>query len=90
MPYIDKESRSALSPGIAQLLDELGKVEDPLVKAGSLNYVITKLLLGAFPVRRYGLMALVDGILAGVGREYYRRRMVPYEIKKIEENGDVY
>lgn len=90
MPYIDKESRPAYSPGIVQLLDELGKVEDPLVKAGDLNYVITKLCLKAFPVRRYGLMCVVDGVLAGVGREYYRRRTAPYEDEKREANGDVY
>ncbi len=90
MPYIKEEDREQYDPLVQELALRLQQTEDQMDRAGHVNYVITRLLLKAFPVRKYATMALVDGILADVGREYYRRRAAPYEDEKIAENGDVY
>ena len=89
MPYIDPEIRTVYDSGVGDLASALCFIMDPLVRAGEANYVITTLLLKAFPERRYGIMALVDGILAGVSKEYYEKHVRPYEEEKIMENGDL-
>jgi len=71
------------------LADALLFVKDPLARAGEVNYVITTLLLKVFPERRYGMMALVDGILSTISKEYYEKHVRPYEERKITENGDL-
>ncbi len=90
MPYIKQADRSLYDALVQELAFHLRHTEDQMDRAGHVNYVITTLLLQAFPNRKYATMALVDGILADIGREYYRRRAAPYEDEKIEENGDVY
>ena len=90
MPYIKQEDRAQYAPLVMALADMLKRLPDQMDRAGHTNYVITTLLLDAFPDRKYATMALVDGIISNVGREYYRRRVAPYEDEKILENGDVY
>jgi len=90
MPYIKQEDRPQYDALVARLASELRGTEDQMDRAGHTNYVITTLLLAAYPNRKYATMCLVDGILADIGREYYRRRAAPYEDEKIAENGDVY
>ena len=90
MPYIREEDRPQYDMHVERLAEHLRDTEDQMDRAGHVNYVITTLLLAAFPNRKYATMALVDGIITDVGREYYRRRATPYEDEKIEENGDVY
>ncbi|KKM75186.1 hypothetical protein LCGC14_1392720 [marine sediment metagenome] len=91
MPYIKDEDRAQYDPLVAALAQQLRIAnDDQMDRAGHTNYVITTLLLEAFPTRKYATMALVDGILSNIGREYYRRRVAPYEDEKILENGDVY
>jgi len=63
--------------------------------AGELNYAITRLILtyadqpsnGPF---NYQKINDIIGALEGAKQEFYRRRVGPYEDKKIIENGDVY
>ncbi len=90
MPYIKKEDRKQYDDHVGRLAEHLLDTEDQMDRAGHVNYVITTLLLAAFPNRKYATMALVDGVITDIGREYYRRRAAPYENEKIEENGDVY
>jgi len=90
MPYIKQEDRAQYAPLVMALADMLKRLPDQMDRAGHTNYVITTLLLDAFPDRKYATMALVDGIISNVGREYYRRRAAPYEDEKVLENGDVY
>ena len=90
MPYIKKKDRLQYDGLVQELASRLKTTEDQMDRAGHMNYVVTTLILAAFPNRKYATMALVDGVLADVGREYYRRRAAPYENEKIEENGDVY
>lgn len=80
MPYIRREKRKDLEQGCV--------VETP----GELNYKITMIVMDY--VQHEGLsyqtIAEVTGVLENVKQELYRRVAVPYEEKKILENGDVY
>lgn len=60
--------------------------------AGELNYAITKLCLDY--IKRNGGMSYaigneVVGVLECAKLEFYRRKLAPYEDKKIKENGDI-
>lgn len=79
MPYIDSYRRWAL------------ECSNKPESAGELNFVITKHLvdyLGEDP--SYYQFNEVIGVLECAKQEIYRRMIVPYEDKKMEENGDVY
>lgn len=80
MPYIPQAAR-----------DDLDQGGVPTSK-GELNYVITKLLVEYFHREGAGYSAINDclGACEGAKLEFYRRVAVPYEDRKIEENGDVY
>jgi hypothetical protein len=81
MPYILKERRL-----------ELTNNAEP-VTPGELNYVITKIII-LYLARSGGVnytnINAVIGVLTCIIQELYRRVAVPYESKKIQENGDVY
>lgn len=84
MPYIKQGTRTYFTEGIERLT--------PMIKTeGELNYVIT-CLVKAFADAEpgYSVLASVTGVLENVKQEFYRRVAVPYEDKKIKENGDVY
>lgn len=82
MPYITKVAR--------QTVDAHGPTTP-----GELNYAITRLLVGyvmhADVPDGHTYMTLNDvlGALEGAKLEFYRRVIVPYEERKMEENGDV-
>lgn len=59
---------------------------------GTLNYLITKLLINYIKHKGLSYNSINDclGALEGAKLEFYRRVAVPYEKKKIKENGDVY
>lgn len=67
-------------------------VKDPKDTAidGIMNYVITRLTLNVYGVGGYAIFNRAMGVLDCVAREFYRRKVAPYEDKKIKENGDVY
>jgi hypothetical protein len=79
MPYIKQEQRNELTQG--------KKPQD----AGELNYQITKILLEyrGSKGESYATYNEMMGVLSCVSQEFYRRWVVPYEEKKIRENGDV-
>lgn len=83
MPYISRVNRPAF-----EALQQLERIEGP----GELNYALT--LLAKRYVELHGLSYKtvndVLGALDGAKAEFYRRVAVPYEDKKIAENGDVY
>ena len=89
MPYIKKEVRPIFEPELEQLGRVLQQERDPLKRAGQVTFVITELLLAAYPEKQYPLMALVDGILGTASKEYYRKRTAPYEDLKAIENGEI-
>jgi hypothetical protein len=83
MPYITLLARDRLdSPW-----------EQSAANAGELNYQITKLLLRYIHqggTLNYQAINDVHGALEGAKLEFYRRVVIPYENRKIKENGDVY
>ena len=80
MPYIKKEDRNRV------------EVSEVAENAGELNFLITQLLLYYLFHEKLSYKRINDciGALEGAKMEFYRRVVVPYEEKKMEENGDVY
>lgn len=80
MPYIEKGVRASLEDG-----------RKP-TEAGELNYLITR-LCDEFLMKTamsYKNINQVIGALECAKMEFYRRIAVPYEDRKIGENGEVY
>ena len=89
MPYIKKEHRNRLIDfekyaDLAPLLWEMRN-------AGELNYMISQLLKVyiSFNEESYQTYNDIVGALECAKLEIYRRRIIPYEEKKIAENGDI-
>ena len=80
MPYIAPERRG-----------ELAKFERPET-AGELNFLITMYILDYILLQgeSYETYCAIEGVLSHISKELYRRRVEPYEDKKIKQNGDVY
>ena len=80
MPYITQAAR-----------EELFQDRSPNT-AGELNFVLTDIIWEYWNVNGKNYQAFNDiiGALEACKLELYRRQVVPYENKKIEENGDVY
>lgn len=78
MPYIKNE-------------DRIRAIECPM-SPGELNYAITVLCRDYTANARlsYTTINEVIGALECAKQEFYRRVAIPYEDKKIKENGDVY
>lgn len=84
MPYIKQEQRWFLEP----ILEPLLKLK---ISGGDLNYVITRLMISATGKNpSYEERRAVIADVHEAANEYRRRRMAPYEDRKIIENGDVY
>ena len=85
MPYITQRERD-------HFLDDGIFPVRPANNAGQLNYQLTELCEKYLYQKRYSYQTMNDiiGALEGCKLEFYRRVAVPYEDKKIEENGDVY
>ena len=84
MPYIKRERRKILD---AHLEECAAKIETK----GELNYCIYKLatlLIGRIG-ESYDKLSMCSSAMEHAKMEWYRRRLVPYEERKIEENGDI-
>lgn len=84
MPYIKTGYRNVLDPLIEPLASQISF-------DGDLNYAITCLILRHLRYKglNYTNLNAVMGVLTCVQHEVYRRVGEPYEMTKIEENGDV-
>ena len=82
MPYIKKEDRPKFSYGISYLWP---------ANPGELNYVLTEIIYNYLERNgeKYQTYNDIVGALECCKMELYRRRVMPYEDKKIAENGDV-
>lgn len=81
MPYIAPEDRAALEP----------TSQREAMTAGELNFQVTCLVDGFMSGNLdYDSINTVQGVLACVMNEVYRRVASPYEDIKIELNGDVF
>jgi hypothetical protein len=80
MPYIKKEDR-----------DRLDFFNSPKT-SGELNYIFTSHILQYINVKGESYQTYNDivGALECCKLELYRRKISPYEDKKIHENGDCY
>ncbi len=84
MPYIKQERRAALDPHIKALAADV-------TTEGELNYCIYKLscLLIERMGESYDNYSMCGSAMEHAKLEWYRRRVAPYEDKKIKENGDI-
>jgi hypothetical protein len=85
MPYIPQDKRDNIDYPLRQVKVHINNV-------GELNYAVTRLLLNYVQEKAvsYGLLNEVYGVLGCVAAEFYHRVVSPYEISKLELNGDVY
>ncbi len=83
MPYVKQEDRPRLDKVVAAMKDAGVKVD------GDLNYI-----LYAFMIRHikpsYNNYKNYRAELKECAKEVWRRKMVPYENTKIDENGDIF
>lgn len=89
MPYIKYRDRHKFKTDTKDDLDEL--VAKKCYNAGDLNYIISSILKRYIHEKNlsYAVLNEVIGVLECAKLEMYRRVAVPYEDKKIEENGDI-
>lgn len=80
MPYITEHRKNNLLPH--------AKVET----VGELNYMFTIMAIKYLEDRElsYENLNAIMGAFDSAAKEFYRRVVVPYEEKKMRENGDVY
>ena len=88
MPYIPKTDRDKFR----MVLDAVNvAIEKHGISNGELNYLMTRLALAYIYQHGTSYNTLSDVIKAFecAKLEFYRRHVVPYEDKKIIQNGDV-
>jgi hypothetical protein len=83
LPYVNEERKKALAEGT---------VSPQELEPGDLNYLITELLVLylATHEKNYTTLNAIVGALDSAKLEFYRRIVAPYEMIKMQENGDVY
>lgn len=87
MPYIKHEQREEYDTSIDAVIGELRGHSFP---PGDMNYVITCILHAAWNANpRYCTGNELIGVLECAKQEFYRRKLAPYEDKKMKVNGDV-
>lgn len=93
MPYVTKEFREFVDSEIDLLLEKLNKIKQNHAEGaldGEVNYTITRILDNLYGGGGYYVFNRAMGVLDCAAREFYRRKIAPYEDKKVLENGDVY
>ena len=89
MPYIKQEDRQYYDGLIDEMVSVIRDNNERTGLSGTLNYIITRLVKGAYGECRYNDYNSIVGLLECAKMELYRRSVAPYEDTKIEENGDV-
>lgn len=87
MPYVTQDRKALLDPQIGPLVDALKSLP---FKDGDVNYTLTKIVDALYGKGGYTAYNAALGVLDAAAREFYRRRVAPYEDLKIAENGEVY
>jgi hypothetical protein len=89
MPYIDQVSRRLFDPYIKQIKERVSATLQQ--RPGEMNYIISQLIRQVYGEHlKYHEYNEILGFLSGVDKELYRRRVAPYEDKKLLENSDLY
>ena len=80
MPYIQNERKASLDLG--------NNIENP----GELNYILSLVLIEYLNSHglSYNTLNDISGAMTESLAEFRRRIVLPYEDKKIKENGDIY
>ena len=90
MPYIKQNERNPFDPHIEKLIDIL-KQKPAWNSMGSVNYIITKIILSLWHnCRTYHMGNAIVGVLHCAASEFVRRHLSKLEDEKIRQNGDVY
>jgi hypothetical protein len=89
MPYISKNDRENLEGLIGEINITFSCNS---ITPGILNYLISTICKTYLERKgeNYTHHNDIIGVLECVKQEWYRRKTVPYENKKIKENGDIY
>ena len=92
MPYVKKHERKQFVKGLKEIRNT---ITDDEISPGQLNYLIYNLCLfyledkGLNNGATYTTLNDVIGVLENVKFEFQRRKLAPFEDKKIKDNGDV-
>ena len=88
MPYTKQERRRPLEPAIHEITETLDAMD---WQTGDLTFLFYALAKKVSDKKlSYDTLSRIRAALQDAHDEFYRRICVPYEDKKIEENGDVY
>ncbi len=94
MPYIPKERRKKYDDYVTRLAHILNTLKNNDELSGEMNYVLFRLarLLSdeeSGGQRQFARLAVIRSALREAHDEFGRRTLVPYEIEKERQNGDV-
>ena len=90
MPYIKAKDREKYNSLIEDIIDELTDHGFKPFEVGDLNYIISKICWELFDKnRRYKTGNDILGVLSGVEKEFYRRKLGIYEDEKVKSEGDI-
>lgn len=90
MPYIKPEDRSKFKNVIEESVNILSSNGIGHFDVGEVNYLFSKILWRLFDQNpKYATANNLVGVLDSVKTEFQRRKVGPYEDKKIAENGDI-
>lgn len=87
MPYIKQEKRKKWQE-LLEKVNSLVKTIPTEEIDGELNYFITKILISCYSPSYFNYNRAV-GLLECIKQELYRRKIAPYEDKKMQENSDI-
>jgi hypothetical protein len=104
MPYIKQVNRPKFDKAITTMFDSFVELEmgdgdceairdykkNYRIPVGDVNYVISSVLWNMFDFNpSYANGNDIVGVLECIKQEFIRRKLSPYEDKKIVENGDI-
>lgn len=89
MPYTNEKINKIIDPPTDGLIVEIMKFT-PLEQAGIFNRIICRIAKAILQPKKYWKFALIVGTIILAVLEIWRRLIVPYEIDKCKENGDVF
>jgi len=90
MPYIAENLRGEINEKVDELVLILRELEVRAPIDGVVNYTLTRIVDEMYGGGGYSVFNRALGVLDCAAREFYRRKVAPYEDQKMAENGDVY
>lgn len=87
MPYIKPEDRKKWND-IIYAIEAIVQNIPPDKLDGELNYLISRIMGQSYTPGYFNYNRCI-GLLECIKQEFYRKKVAPYEDKKIQENGDL-